>query len=106
VAVDTAQLNTMQDVAQILQVVVSLALALFASWVLLKPMLVNQFPEDLSREEFKELVLRKEIALTSLEELEQDYRSGKMEEQEYNRLRSELNVSVAQVLQRLKEIGS
>ena len=75
----------------LIAIALSFFLALFASWALLLPFFESESPEGARGGDRKrDLVLKRDFMLDALEDLEQDFRSQKITENDYQEAKQEL----------------
>ncbi len=91
--------------AAVVTIAFSFLVALLCSWVLLLPFFSERVvdeaisPDETAR---NALNVRKELALTEIEELEMDRLGGKINEADYQQSRAELTADAADILNKLE----
>lgn len=99
------------DIASLIALALSFALALLCSWAILVPFFgAEQEPVDATdgrrrEDERRELLAREESVLDALEDVEQDFHSGKLSEQDYSEAKSELTEEAGTVFTRLDALA-
>ncbi len=79
----------MSEVGAILAGLLGLGAVVFAAWPLLRPVDWLPGPEDRPEaDRVRELIERRELALSVLRDLEEDFRLGRIDEKEYEALRA------------------
>ena len=88
-------------VGELIPLALSFFGALFGSWALLMPFFEQTPAEngaaESNREQLRSLLLRKDSALTSLAEIEEDHRSGKITDADYALSRDEFMVEATSI---------
>ena len=93
-------------IVSIMIVATTILLALITSWALLLPFFseANDNAGDGKQQMFADLLARKESLFKVLEELEHDYLSGKILEEDYLSSKEELSSKLAKCLEELASL--
>lgn len=94
------------NTAAVLSIAFSFLFALVCSWVMLLPFFEERVPDVVApgdQPARDALEIRKEQALSELEELEMDRLGGKITDADYQQSRAELTADAAAILQQLEQ---
>lgn len=84
---------------------VTVFLSFLASWALIKPFFIQEAFESSVQQRLTELQILRERAFSTLEDLELDYRGGKISSDEYELKRSESIKEIASIAAEIQKAG-
>jgi len=93
----------MSAVELLVKVLLAVAVVAFVGYPLLRDHLAGEEDQDLP-EEAEELYHRKETTYSALKELEFDYKTGKLSEQDYHELESRFKANALEILEAIDEL--